>query len=50
MVIYQVFHDEGMTKEGRAQMKNFPRMVKLVDAVEARPNVAAFLKSDRYQG
>jgi len=49
-VIYQVCHDEGLTKEGRKGLKDFPRLVQLVDALEARPNIKAFLGSERYLG
>lgn len=49
-VIYQVCHDEGLTKDGRKGLKEYPRLVLLVDALEARPNIKAFLESDRYLG
>ena len=49
-VIYQILHDENLTKDGRAGMKDYPRLIQLVDAVESRPNVKAFLQSDRYRG
>ncbi len=50
LVLYQICHDENLTQEGRKGLKDHPRLVKLVDAVESRPNIAAFLKSDRYKG
>lgn len=50
MVLYQICHDENLTQEGRKGLKDYPRLVELVDAVEARPNVKAFLQSDRYLG
>lgn len=50
MVLYQVCHDENLTQEGRNGLKDYPRLMELVDAVEARPNVKAFLQSDRYLG
>ena len=50
MVLYQICHDERLTQEGRRGLKDYPRLVELVDAVEARPNVKAFLESDRYLG
>ena len=50
MVLYQILHDESLTLEGRNGLKDYPRLVELVDAVEARPNVKAFLESDRYLG
>ncbi|KAL8709145.1 MAG: hypothetical protein Q9220_006025 [cf. Caloplaca sp. 1 TL-2023] len=49
-VLYQIMHDEGLTKEGRKGLQEYPRLRKLVDAVEGRPNVEAFLESDRYLG
>ncbi|KAI9879217.1 MAG: hypothetical protein M1830_009218 [Pleopsidium flavum] len=50
LVIYQVCHDENLTQDGRGGLKDYPRLKQLVDGVESRPNVAAFLKSDRYLG
>ena len=50
MVLYQVCHDEGLTQEGRKGLKDYPRLVGLVDAMEKRPNIKAFLQSDRYFG
>ena len=50
LVAYQIMHDEGLTKDGRAGLKGYPRLTQLVDAVESRPNVKAFLASDRYKG
>ncbi|KAK4695946.1 glutathione S-transferase, partial [Lecanoromycetidae sp. Uapishka_2] len=51
MVLYQVLHDENLTQEGRKGIKNdYPRLTQLVDAVESRPNIKAFLQSDRYRG
>lgn len=51
MVLYQVLHDENLTQQERKGMKDeYPRLTKLVDAVEARPNIKAFLQSDRYRG
>lgn len=49
-VIYQVAHDESIIQDGRAGLKDYPRLKQLVDAIEARPGVQAFLKSDRYLG
>ena len=49
-VLYQICHDEGLTKDGRKKMQEFPRLIKLVDAMEARPNIKTFLQSDRYLG
>ena len=50
MVLYQILHDENLTQEGRKGLKEYPRLTKLVDAVESRPNVKVFLQSDRYRG
>ena len=50
MVIYQICHDENLIQDGRKGLKDYPRLAQLVDAVEARPNVKAFLQSDRYLG
>lgn len=50
MVIYQVCHDENLTQNGRKGLEQYPRLAKLVDAVESRPNVKRFLESDRYLG
>lgn len=49
-VIYQVCHDEGLTKDGRNGLQGYSRLVKLVDAMESRPNVKKFLDSERYLG
>ena len=50
LALYQILHDESLTQDGRKELKDFPRLAKLVDAVEGRPNVKAFLESDRYLG
>ena len=50
LVLFQVLHDENLTQEGRKGLKDYPRLAKLVEAVEARPNVKAFFQSDRYLG
>lgn len=50
LVIYQICHDEQLVQDGRAGLKEYPRLAKLVDAVESRPNVQKFLQSDRYLG
>jgi len=50
LVLYQICHDEGLTLKGREGMKEYSRLVQLVDAVENRPNVKKFLASDRYLG
>ena len=50
LVIYQICHDEQLTQNGRAGLKDYPRLAKLVDGVESRPNIKKFLESDRYLG
>lgn len=52
MVLYQILHDEELVQQGRQGLKKdqHPRLAKLVDAVEGRPNVEGFLKSERYKG
>ncbi|MCJ1362009.1 hypothetical protein MMC16_001111 [Acarospora aff. strigata] len=50
LVIYQICHDENLTQDGRAGLKDYPRLKQLIDGVEGRENVAAFLKSERYLG
>lgn len=50
MVIYQICHDENLTKEGRKGLKEYPRLIHLVDALEGRENIKKFLESDRYLG
>lgn len=50
MALYQLCHDDLLTQEGRETLKDYPRLLELVDAVEERPNVKGFLKSDRYLG
>ncbi|ESZ95824.1 hypothetical protein SBOR_3766 [Sclerotinia borealis F-4128] len=50
MVLYQQLHDESLTQDGRKELKEYPRLVQLVDAVESRPNIKEFLSSDAYLG
>ncbi|KAL9079703.1 MAG: hypothetical protein Q9157_001429 [Trypethelium eluteriae] len=50
LVLYQICHDDQLTQDGRAGLKEYPRLSQLVDAVENRPNVKEFLASDRYLG
>ncbi|KAI9712921.1 MAG: hypothetical protein M1828_001517 [Chrysothrix sp. TS-e1954] len=50
LVIYQICHDEQLIQNGREGLKEYPRLAKLIDAVEMRPNVQRFLKSERYLG
>lgn len=49
-VVYQVCHDEQLTQDGRKGLQEYPRLAKLVEAVEARENVKKFLGSDEYKG
>ncbi|KAF2496337.1 glutathione S-transferase [Lophium mytilinum] len=50
LVLYQLLHDEQLTQDGRAGLKEYPRLKELVDAIENRPNIKAFLGSERYLG
>ncbi|KAI0130374.1 glutathione S-transferase [Xylariales sp. AK1849] len=50
IVLYQILHDEGLVQEGRKGLREYPRLSQFVDAVETRPNIKAFLESDRYKG
>lgn len=50
LVLYQILHDEQLTQDERKGLQGYPKLIKLVDAVEARPNVKAFLNSERYLG
>lgn len=50
LVLYQVLHDEGLTQDGGKGLGGYPRLRELVDAVEGREGVKAFLGSERYRG
>jgi len=54
LVLYKILRGENLrqeaTQEGRKRLEDHPRLAQLVDAVESRPNVKAFLHSDRYLG
>ncbi|KAL8838196.1 MAG: hypothetical protein Q9170_002239 [Blastenia crenularia] len=50
IVLYQIAHDEDLTQEGRKGLQQYPRLKHLVNAMEERPNIKAFLASDRYRG
>lgn len=50
LVLYQILHDEQLTQNGRGGLKEYPLLEELVDAVEGRPNIKAFLRSERYLG
>ena len=50
IVLYQIAHDEGLVGEGGEGLQQYPRLRQLVNAVEERPNIKAFLASDRYRG
>jgi prostaglandin-H2 D-isomerase / glutathione transferase len=50
LVLYQILHDENLVQDGRKRLEGYERLVKLVDAVEARPNIKTFLNSDEYLG
>ncbi|KAH7381775.1 glutathione S-transferase [Cadophora sp. MPI-SDFR-AT-0126] len=50
LVLFQVLHDENLIQDDRKELKEFPRLVQLVDAVQNRPNVKKFFASDAYLG
>jgi prostaglandin-H2 D-isomerase / glutathione transferase len=50
LVLYQVLHDENLVQDGRKGLQGYERLVKLVDGVEARPNIKKFLRSEEYLG
>ncbi|KAF1984713.1 hypothetical protein K402DRAFT_395413 [Aulographum hederae CBS 113979] len=50
LVIYQICHDEQLTQDGKGGLREYRRLVQLLDAVETRPNIARFMTSDRYLG
>ncbi|KAL8846247.1 MAG: hypothetical protein Q9221_008660 [Calogaya cf. arnoldii] len=50
IVLYQIAHDEDLTQEGAKGLQEHHRLKQLVNAVEERPNIKAFLASDRYRG
>ncbi|KAL8998273.1 MAG: hypothetical protein Q9188_006138 [Gyalolechia gomerana] len=50
IVLYQIAHDEDLTQEGGKGLQQYHRLKQLVNAVEERPNIKAFLASDRYRG
>ena len=50
MVIFQVLHDEEMGKGDQKALEEYPRLKKLYNAVQGRPNVKTFLESDEYKG
>lgn len=45
-VLYQIYHDE--REIGGIDLSTAPHLKALVEAMEARPNIAAYFKSDRY--
>jgi len=47
---FQVLYDEELGKGDMKELKNHPRLVKLVDAVKNRPNVKTFLSSPECKG
>jgi glutathione S-transferase len=50
LVLFQICHDENLIQDDRAGSKGYPRLVKLIDAVDSRPKIKAFMESSRYQG
>lgn len=49
-VLFQLLHDENLIQDGRRGLREFPRLVQLADAVQARPNVKKFFESESYLG
>ena len=50
LVLFQILHDESLIQDGRKGLQDYPRLVKLVDAVQSRPNIQKFFNSDAYLG
>ncbi|RDW76013.1 glutathione S-transferase pi-like protein [Coleophoma crateriformis] len=50
LVLFQILHDEELTRDGKKGLQSYPRLAQLASAVEGRPNVKAFLESDAYLG
>jgi len=50
LVLFQLCHDENLIQDGRKGLQPYPRLVQLVDAVQARPNIKKFFESDAYLG
>lgn len=50
MVLFQLLHDENLIQDGRKGLKEYPRLIELVDAIQNRPNVKKFFESDSYLG
>ena len=50
LVIFQLCIDENLIQDGRKGLQSYPRLVQLVDAVQARPNIKKFFESDAYLG
>ncbi len=45
-VLYQIYHDE--REIGGIDLTDAPHLKALVQAMEARPNIKAYMASDRY--
>lgn len=50
IALFQLLHDENLIQDGRKGLKEYPRLVQLVDAVQSRPNIKKFFDSDSYLG
>ncbi|KAH8667392.1 glutathione S-transferase [Tricladium varicosporioides] len=50
LVLFQLCHDENLIQDGRRDLKEYPRLIQLVDAVQSRPNIKQFFESDAYLG
>lgn len=45
-VLYQIYHDE--REIGGIDLSSAPHLKALVEGIEARPNIKAYMTSDRY--
>lgn len=50
LALYQILHDEDLTQQGREGLKEYPALLRLVNAVEGRERVKRYLNSERYRG
>lgn len=50
MTLYQVLHDEGLTKRSAAGLEGWPRLRKLVEGLEKRERIKKWLESEDYLG
>lgn len=50
LALFQLLHDENLIQNERKELKDYPRLVQLVDAVQGRPNIKKFFESSAYLG